>query len=714
MKWKGNVQESCQRPGEVGTRSNEVGKEDRGSPDEPQSVSTSPSKSEASERVRGESEVREDFGVTGRGSDAKGVNGREAERKGERNEEEGGGTGGIGENRSVPLQDPVSELTTVSSTPEPGDIHCELQGPYSDGDSDNVEEQHEPTNEPAPEPSNSPDTCCADDASSAGEWNIDEELEETTWRSPACYDHCPGWKELQESINKDLKRKDLPLSKINQLIALRCFSNLRLKGMGWVEASKHVAGTWHEGEGHWFARQLRVLARHYQQLGRLPEEKRGGERKAHTILLDEGVKTAAHNWLASQKVGSITPRLFQEVLNEEILPALHVTTKKPLCERTARRWLVKLGYRRTTVRKGVYMDGHERDDVKEYRDKVFLPAMAKFEARMTKYKLENGQLIAVPPVLAPGEKELIVLFQDESTFHANEYAPSLWLREGKNVLRKKGRGRLIHVSDFVTEVSGRLVLFNANGEIIEDARQIIYPGTNGDAWWDHEQLLAQVKRAIQIFETAHPGCHALFIFDQSSAHASLGPDALHAFEMNKSNGGKQRHQRDTVIPMNNPVVKLRGKPQPMKLPNGQPKGLQQVLEERGFDVKGLKAKCKPVCPFENKGCCMARLLSQQDDFANQTSLLEELIRKAGHECIFLPKFHCELNPIEMYWGWCKYRYRQIPKRTFEDAKQAALQCLNSCPTDGLSGNAAAWAVKKQKGHRTVSQRAMLSIEAVLN
>ncbi|KDQ23943.1 hypothetical protein PLEOSDRAFT_170890 [Pleurotus ostreatus PC15] len=83
MKWKGNVQESCQRPGEVGTRSNEVGKEDRGSPDEPRSVSTSPSESEASEaseRVRGESEVREDFGVTGRGSDAKGVNGREAER----------------------------------------------------------------------------------------------------------------------------------------------------------------------------------------------------------------------------------------------------------------------------------------------------------------------------------------------------------------------------------------------------------------------------------------------------------------------------------------------------------------------------------------------------------------------------------------------------------------------------------------------------------
>jgi hypothetical protein len=28
-------------------------------------------------------------------------------------------------------------------------------------------------------------------------------------------------------------------------------------------------------------------------------------------------------------------------------------------------------------------------------------------------------------------------------------------------------------------------------------------------------------------------------------------------------------------------------------------------------------------------------------------MLETLIKAAGHECIFLPKFYCELNPIEM-------------------------------------------------------------------
>ena len=144
----------------------------------------------------------------------------------------------------------------------------------------------------------------------------------------------------------------------------------------------------------------------------------------------------------------------------------------------------------------------------------------------------------------------------------------------------------------------------------------------------------------------------------------------------------------------------------------------------------MSVKCAPVCPFKNNDCCMGRLLSKQEDFINQESLLETHIKKAGHECIFLPKFHCELNPIEMvcyslyfdcsyshmlfkYWEWVKYRYRKLPKQNFTEAKKITLRYLNACPPDvicrfinrswrfmsayrkGLTGNAAAWAVRKQ-------------------
>ena len=92
------------------------------------------------------------------------------------------------------------------------------------------------------------------------------------------------------------------------------------------------------------------------------------------------------------------------------------------------------------------------------------------------------------------------------------------------------------------------MLLDENGQIIRDARKIIYPGSNGNPWWDNKQLMEQMTSAIEIFEAAHPDCQALFVFDQSSAHGSLPDDALKAFEMNKSDGGVQHRQRNTIIP----------------------------------------------------------------------------------------------------------------------------------------------------------------------
>jgi hypothetical protein len=58
--------------------------------------------------------------------------------------------------------------------------------------------------------------------------------------------------------------------------------------------------------------------------------------------------------------------------------------------------------------------------------------------------------------------------------------------------------------------------------------------------------LAQIKDTLDIFEQKHPGCVAVLIFDQSSAHNSHGNGALNAFNMNLSPGGKQLPQNDTV------------------------------------------------------------------------------------------------------------------------------------------------------------------------
>jgi hypothetical protein len=220
----------------------------------------------------------------------------------------------------------------------------------------------------------------------------------------------------------------------------------------------------------------------------------------------------------------------------------------------------------------------------------------------------------------------------------------------------------------------------------------------------------QVKDAIKIFNVKYPDGVAVFIFDCSSAHEAFSSDALQAHKMNRGTGGKQPKMRDTTIPST-------GQPQTMNFPAdyrgkdasgaslaGQPKGMEQVLRERGL-LQALEAKhgsgrkllgvcstCKLSQAAREKAlkdakskedeiegsglgnlgtrgvsemddndlgratdCCMQRVLSLQQDFREEKPLLQLIIEKAGHKCLFLPKFHCELNPIEMVWSQLKRR-----------------------------------------------------------
>jgi hypothetical protein len=61
------------------------------------------------------------------------------------------------------------------------------------------------------------------------------------------------------------------------------------------------------------------------------------------------------------------------------------------------------------------------------------------------------------------------------------------------------------------------------------------------------------------------------------------------------------------------------------------------------------------------------------------------LEERGHKCIFLPKFHCEFNPIEMYWGYGKARYRQVIKTSFDHAKKEVRKALHvdTCTSDTL-------------------------------
>ncbi|EFP79041.1 uncharacterized protein PGTG_04997 [Puccinia graminis f. sp. tritici CRL 75-36-700-3] len=136
---------------------------------------------------------------------------------------------------------------------------------------------------------------------------------------------------------------------------------------------------------------------------------------------------------------------------------------------------------------------------------------------------------------------------------------------------------------------------------------------------------------------------------------------------------------------------------------------------------------------ESTNCCWSKILSQQSDFINERPLLQTIIEDAGHICLFLPKFHCELNPIELFWSYIKESYRKQSHTAglFAACKALFDRVRQSCPLitirkyfcrinrqlsvyqQGYSGPQSEILMKKYSSHRCIPRRAAMDID-VLN
>jgi hypothetical protein len=70
--------------------------------------------------------------------------------------------------------------------------------------------------------------------------------------------------------------------------------------------------------------------------------------------------------------------------------------------------------------------------------------------------------------------------------------------------------------------------------ITREARIIFKAGKNRDGWFDADDLLQQVDKAIDIFEGLTKGsAQGLFLFDNAPSHQKRAPDAISARNMVK-------------------------------------------------------------------------------------------------------------------------------------------------------------------------------------
>ncbi|TFL05730.1 hypothetical protein BDV98DRAFT_232047 [Pterulicium gracile] len=312
------------------------------------------------------------------------------------------------------------------------------------------------------------------------------------------------------------------------------------------------------------------------------------------------------------------------------------------------------------------------------------------------------------------------------------------------------------VSGFICERYGNQArtesLIEANARLpleeqlaVTDSRVIICPNgkETGDNYWNMDQMIEQLKNAIKIARRLFSNAIIHWVFDNSSCHGSLPHDAITDTKMNVGPGGKAPCMKDTVIPDDNPFGKG-GQTQCLQFPSdlppnhehynfrGLPKGMKILAAECGYDVSKLIGQCA-TCKLEHSwkphldltpheiyladeadgndsgeederpfSCCLRRLLENQGDIKNQTSLLQEIVEEAGYKCHFLPKFHPELNPIETAHRLLDEALAACPLITIRRFFRRSGRYL-SVYQQGATGYLAEFAVRKYASHRSVTR-----------
>ena len=100
----------------------------------------------------------------------------------------------------------------------------------------------------------------------------------------------------------------------------------------------------------------------------------------------------------------------------------------------------------------MFIDGHERPDGLEYRNQfsreieAIKPYLVEFEEdRSMKSKIYLEDRI----VGGSNRQPIIFITHDESTFNANDGQRQVWQEKNHSILRPKGRGKGIMISDFL-------------------------------------------------------------------------------------------------------------------------------------------------------------------------------------------------------------------------------------------------------------------------
>ncbi|KIJ39220.1 hypothetical protein M422DRAFT_258109 [Sphaerobolus stellatus SS14] len=184
------------------------------------------------------------------------------------------------------------------------------------------------------------------------------------------------------------------------------------KQCSFIDASRRAAES-HKLSENWGGRMVRSWVTCWINTRELPSSKRGCHSKVYSLLDDPEICTELHSYIRSNKwaidpkklalfskqklipneaskclhqiVNTEMPTGLKKYMELELFPRIQMKVAKGVSLSTACCWLVKEGFQYTAHKKALYYDGHERPDVVQYRQDVFVPEMRSYGQRLVKY-----------------------------------------------------------------------------------------------------------------------------------------------------------------------------------------------------------------------------------------------------------------------------------------------------------------------------------------
>ena len=278
--------------------------------------------------------------------------------------------------------------------------------------------------------------------------------------------------------------------------------------------------------------------------GEFSESQQGHYVRNNTLMSNEELCERAREYVrenaATRGRPNLTSAAFCQWVNNELLPnsVLDPGYPRRVSVETARKWLHDLGFNVLQMSKGVFIDGHERPDVVESRER-FLKKMTECGFLRPDNAPTEEAAQALPTDIPHMSKEegekCIVWWHDESAYNTTEDTPILWGEKGKLPIKPKGKGSSIMVSEFIEEKDGYLALSdeqyefevtNSDQDIGNSALAVLEIGEHREGYWNSDRFMEQVGKAVKIADVKYPPSQGYHHFDHSCGHTAFAEDAL--------------------------------------------------------------------------------------------------------------------------------------------------------------------------------------------